>query len=998
MSYPKISIITPTYNSAEYLETCILSVTQQSYTHKEHLIIDNLSTDETVEIVRKYSLQYPHIRLISEEDNGIYDAMNKGIEKCSGDWLYFMGSDDTFFNDNVLSRIFCSAEIEQNNVMYGNVMWGKNGHLYDGQFTPLKLLKKNICHQALFFKRDLFEQLGRFETKYKVLADWVFNMRWFFRKDIRINYLDQTIAVYNPHGYSSNNNDQVFIEDRKSLIHALFPEEYALIFDLDDEVNQLITSVSQKEQENNTLQTTIEHLYTNIGTLQDRIDTLDSAIHKMENSSSWRITKPIRNLSNSVIKRSRKISYIFNKSKATDLNHNTTGSHDHSCNFANLYNEFLLSDGYSLNHLDVTIDIIIPVFNQLYLLQTLCKNIVDNTSSPYRLMLIDDGSTDEQVYPFLKQFKDEHPQLEIVLLRNTSTIGFLQSVNHAAKSSENHFVILNSCSELPRGWLERLMRPIIENTLIATTTPFTNDNSLYEALESLNDDIHGFNLSGNNIDNFFKNLTPINNYPDISSGGVFCMGVNKKIFDQINISNTKFYVKEYGDEMEWSLNAFKKGYRNVLVPNLFIYNHRNRTFSDSISASMRYKNKVPQDKYLQTYPLREICQFLKLNILSTYISQSECILFIDHDLGGGANLYRNNYIKKEVASGNKILLFTFNFHRKTYDLSFFYNKHNLSFYTKNIEQIKNILTKYVKIDRVILSETVSFPTISTLLDLILSLQESHNAKLTTLIHDYFCICPCYTLLDHTDTFCGPPDNISHCLNCLPQNNQEFRIFYKNPDIIFWRRKWKYILDKSHEIICFSHSSKEILLKAYINISHDKILVIPHTTDHLNSWLLEKDLSKKNTLKKYTISIGILGNIQIPKGAAIVEKMLSIIEEEQRHIQIIIIGEIATSVNSKHLTVTGKYTHDRLQHIILQNNIDIFLTPAIWPETFSYTSEEIMQMNLPLAVFNIGAPAERAINYNKALIISKIDARTALDEITNYISSICSRQEINNTFL
>ena len=118
-------------------------------------------------------------------------------------------------------------------------------------------------------------------------------------------------------------------------------------------------------------------------------------------------------------------------------------------------------------------------------------------------------------------------------------------------------------------------------------------------------------------------------------------------------------------------------------------------------------------------------------------------------------------------------------------------------------------------------------------------------------------------------------------------------------------------------------------------------------------------------------------------------MLSIIEEEQRNIQIIIIGEIATSVNSKHLTVTGKYTHDRLQHIILQNNIDIFLTPAIWPETFSYTSEEIMQMNLPLAVFNIGAPAERAINYDKALIISKIDARTALDEITHYITTTCS---------
>jgi|GEM_PF-314687 len=996
MSYPKISIITPTYNSAKHLKACILSVAQQSYTNKEHLIVDNLSTDETVEIVRKYALQYPHIRLISEKDHGIYDAMNKGIEKCSGDWLYFIGCDDTFYNDDVLSCIFCSHEIEQMDVIYGNVEWGKGGPLYDGLFTPLKLLNKNICHQAIFFTRDLFYQLGGFETKYKALADWVFNMQWFFRENSRIHYLDQTIAVYNPDGYSSNNKDQIFIDERKAIVHNYFPEEYALIFDLntkivdlDNEVNQLITTVSRKEQENNTLQTTIENLYTHIDTLQYRIDTLETAIHKMAHSSSWRMTKPIRNLSHSIRKRSRKIRSIFNKSEITDLHKNTPESHDYSCNFSILYNEFLLSSEFLLDILDVTVDIIIPVFNERSRLEELCKSIVHNTSSPYRLILIDDGSTDEKVYPFLQQFKYEHPQLEIVLLKNPTTIGFLQSVHHAAKSSTNHFVILNSCSELPPGWLERLMRPIIENTSIATTTPFTNDDSLSTVLASLKDDNHGINLLGNNIDRFFKNLTPINNYPDISSGSGFCMGVNRMIFNHITISHTKSGRKEHGDEMEWCINAIKKGYRNILVPNLFVSHHRNGTASDSIPVSKQFKKKVSHNKYLQAYPLREIGQFLKLYLLSTDISQSNCILFIDHDLGGGANLYRNNYIKREVESGHKILLFTFNFHRKTYDLTFVYNNHNLAFYATNIEQIKNILTKYVKIDSIILSETVSFPTISNLLDLILSLQETHNAKLTTLIHDYFCICPCYTLLDHNDTFCGPPDNISHCLNCLPQNNQEFRIFYKNPDIIFWRRKWKYVLDQSHEIICFSNASKEILLKAYPNIPYGKILVKPHGTDHLNNLLLEENLSTNRQINTDILRIGILGNIQIPKGAAIVEKMLAIIEEEQKNIQIIIIGEIATSVNSKHLKITGKYTHDSLPHIIQTSNIDIFLIPAIWPETFSYTSEEIMQMNLPLAVFNIGAPAERAIHYNKALIISKIDARTALDEITNYISATCS---------
>jgi len=125
-NFPFLSIITPTYNSADVLEACILSVAQQTYTNKEHLIIDNLSTDETLEIISKYSTVYPHLKVISEKDSGIYDAMNKAIERSSGEWLYFLGSDDTFFDNDVLSDIFGSDISAHNDIMYGNVQWGIN--------------------------------------------------------------------------------------------------------------------------------------------------------------------------------------------------------------------------------------------------------------------------------------------------------------------------------------------------------------------------------------------------------------------------------------------------------------------------------------------------------------------------------------------------------------------------------------------------------------------------------------------------------------------------------------------------------------------------------------------------------------------------------------------------------------------------------------------------------------------------------------------------------
>ena len=93
---PKISIITPTLNAAETLEACILSVKNQTYLNKEHLIIDGQSTDGTLHILKKHAENYPQLKWITENDDGIYDAMNKGIDLSSGDWLYFMGSDDYF--------------------------------------------------------------------------------------------------------------------------------------------------------------------------------------------------------------------------------------------------------------------------------------------------------------------------------------------------------------------------------------------------------------------------------------------------------------------------------------------------------------------------------------------------------------------------------------------------------------------------------------------------------------------------------------------------------------------------------------------------------------------------------------------------------------------------------------------------------------------------------------------------------------------------------------
>lgn len=279
---PKISIITPTLNAENNIEACILSVANQSYQNKEHLIIDGLSTDNTLAIVEKYAQQYPHIRFISEKDSGIYDAMNKGIDLASGEWVYFLGSDDLFHTDSVLEEIFGIEGISLYDLVYGNVVWGDTGTLYDGKFSLLKLMDKNICHQAIFYNSSVFRLLGKFDTKYKIWSDWLFNIKCFACEEIRTKYVDTAVAKFTFGGQSSQRIvDDTFLTDKLTIFKKYIPMEYV------NANNEIINIKKQLIDRDNEIET-----------LHSELKEKDKIIQAIINSLSWKITAPVRKLFN----------------------------------------------------------------------------------------------------------------------------------------------------------------------------------------------------------------------------------------------------------------------------------------------------------------------------------------------------------------------------------------------------------------------------------------------------------------------------------------------------------------------------------------------------------------------------------------------------------------------------------------------------------------------------------------------------------------------------
>lgn len=208
----KFSIITVCYNAAATIEQTLVSIIEQDYENKELIVIDGFSSDDTNKIIRKYEKNISvHI---SEKDNGIYDAMNKGLKYITGDYVIFMNAGDCFWNSDVLR---CVAERinETGAVYYGDTMYdfGDRTELRQVNVNSFTLSRRNICHQSIFYPSKAIQSL-KYDLKYKYLSDWNLNIKLF--RSCGFKHVDIIVSRFSTDGVSSNSNrmkDPEFIAD-----------------------------------------------------------------------------------------------------------------------------------------------------------------------------------------------------------------------------------------------------------------------------------------------------------------------------------------------------------------------------------------------------------------------------------------------------------------------------------------------------------------------------------------------------------------------------------------------------------------------------------------------------------------------------------------------------------------------------------------------------------------------------------------------------------------
>ena len=231
----RYSIITINFNNKTGLAQTIKSVICQTYNDYEYIIIDGGSSDGSVKVIKENN-NFIHF-WVSEKDNGVYHAMNKGVAQAHGDYCIFMNSGDCFHAPNILDSI----KDYQEDIICGKVIKGNDttaSGLTKPTITLVDLMRASLPHQAMFIKRELLVK-HPYDEQYKILSDWKFSIEAIVFANCTFRNIDVIVADYDTSGISTNSNG-LLPKEREQILKEMFPPrilaDYQRLYPVDDEL------------------------------------------------------------------------------------------------------------------------------------------------------------------------------------------------------------------------------------------------------------------------------------------------------------------------------------------------------------------------------------------------------------------------------------------------------------------------------------------------------------------------------------------------------------------------------------------------------------------------------------------------------------------------------------------------------------------------------------------------------------------------------------------
>lgn len=372
---------------------------------------------------------------------------------------------------------------------------------------------------------------------------------------------------------------------------------------------------------------------------------------------------------------------------------------------------------------------------------------------------------------------------------------------------------------------------------------------------------------------------------------------------------------------------------------------------------------------------------IDLRRLATSSGMRPVVVF-DHAMGGGANRFRDESVARCLADGRVVYVVNPALPRLAYQVS---RRGTLLPQSKEFMQLADALAALDGLGGcdVVLNDLVSFDNPLQVIRWAQS-RKAAGGRLTFFLHDYFAACPSWTLIDDTGRYCGLPSP-ERCRECLARNAVPFLSFYRDLSITQWRASWGALLAECDEIVAFSRASAEILSRAYPDIPPRRIEIRPHRVDYLSAG------ARARPELSLPLVIGIPGHISAHKGARVLREVIEEVRRSGAPMRFKVFGSVDNLASSEFLDVLGPYRTEQLPALLEAHGVGICLLPSICPETFSYVTSEIVHFGMPLAVFDLGAPAERARAYALGRVLTSMEPKEIVRQLLDFGEDLRARQ-------
>jgi GT2 family glycosyltransferase len=604
---------------------------------------------------------------------------------------------------------------------------------------------------------------------------------------------------------------------------------------------------------------------------------------------------------------------------------------------------------------NAVVDVVIPVYRgKSETLSCIWHALKSPNTTLHQVVVIDDKSPEPELVVALDRLAQSG---HIHLMRNDTNLGFVKTVNRGMRLHEDRDVILlNSDTEVFGDWIDRLYAIAGRHPSCGTLTPLTNNGTVcsYPFFADQNDGT--LELPFEELDRLAREVNRGEVVETPTAVG-FCMYIKRKLIQEIGCFDDEAFGRGYGEENDFCLRGQKAGWKDLIATDTFVRHLGSVSFQGEKAELARNNLRVlemrhpgyQQDvrSYLQEDPARALRARLDLARLKR-LKRERNVLIISHTRGGGVERCVRDSIRKLTDEGAAVFVMqavkqdqqlVVHFHPQAPDVP------NLAALDlrKDADEIIRTWSE-LSISEVHIHHIIDHGTIGAAN--IHALMSKSGMRFEVTIHDYFWICPRITLHDETGIHCGEPDDAG-CNSCLRSRGEVFGA----PDIVTWRKDHGGLLRAASRVLVPDADVADRMLRYFPDVC---FAVAPHEESkaRVSVRAIPSDQAR--------VRVGVLGGISDIKGFGVLLKCAADARSRGLPLDFVVVGYTRDDriARAAGIDVTGAYGEEQLQQKIAAANLDAIFVSSTVPETYSYTLSAALQTDLPIAVFDIGAPARR----------------------------------------